>query len=166
MLGHQATEVAPPIGKCTLGEGLAAKCTPARGGGSAGCFSGAAMDMSEDVVFDKADVVDICANAHEQTCKRPDGKGWYIYDEAKTALWVDGICASVIEQLAATSKPYKYAVTCSITQKTGVGMHSVASCYFDTQVDGVVVYQHPKVGSGKSGKETMLAVVTVFMCEV
>ena len=125
-----------------------------------------AMDMSEDVVFDKADVTDICVKALEAHCKRPDGKGWYVYDETKVALWIDGICATVLEQLAATAKPYKYAVTCSIVQKTGVGMHSCASCHYDTQVDGVVVYQHPKVGAGKSGKETMLTVITVFLCEV
>mmetsp|Transcript_14759 Transcript_14759/g.37890 ORF Transcript_14759/g.37890 Transcript_14759/m.37890 type:complete len:80 (+) Transcript_14759:41-280(+) len=53
---------------------------------------------------------------------------------------VDGWTANIVEQtlkkLSALGKPFKYIVSVVILQKTGTGLHTASSCFWDNQTDG------------------------------
>ncbi|GLD95679.1 hypothetical protein PINS_up004357 [Pythium insidiosum] len=50
--------------------------------------------------------------------------------------WSNTLVASVLTGLQNLNKPFKYAVTCMIMQKTGAGMSTAASCLWDPTLDG------------------------------
>uniref|UniRef100_A0A3P9HI04 Dynein light chain Tctex-type 3 n=1 Tax=Oryzias latipes TaxID=8090 RepID=A0A3P9HI04_ORYLA len=52
--------------------------------------------------------------------------------------WTAGIVERCLAQLVKQGKPYKYIVTCAVMQKTGAGLHTANSCYWDTAMDGLV----------------------------
>lgn len=58
------------------------------------------------------------------------------YNETKVSQWTTSCLENCIKRLTAMNKPFKYVVTCIIMQKTGAGMHTAASCYWDSVTDG------------------------------
>ena len=42
------------------------------------------------------------------------------------------VCETVMAKLIGHKKPFKFVVTCMITQRTGAGVHSATSAHLDT----------------------------------
>ncbi|KAG2484730.1 hypothetical protein HYH03_016477 [Edaphochlamys debaryana] len=58
------------------------------------------------------------------------------YNEAKVSQWTSSCLEHSIKRLTALNKPFKYVVTCIIMQKNGAGLHTAASCWWDSTTDG------------------------------
>ena len=58
------------------------------------------------------------------------------YDADKVSQWSNECMTNCLKRLLALNKPLKYVVTCSIMQKTGAGLHTAASCFWDNTTDG------------------------------
>lgn len=58
------------------------------------------------------------------------------YDADMVPQWTNECLESCIRRLTTLSKPFKYIVTCLILQKTGAGLHTAASCFWDSSTDG------------------------------
>ena len=58
------------------------------------------------------------------------------YNVDKVGQWTNNCMECCLKRLTALAKPYKYVVTCLIMQKTGAGLHSAASCFWDNATDG------------------------------
>ncbi|KAF0046166.1 hypothetical protein F2P81_002695 [Scophthalmus maximus] len=59
-----------------------------------------------------------------------------IVKESLVNKWTASIVERCLTQLVKQGKPYKYMVTCAVMQKTGAGLHTANSCYWDTTMDG------------------------------
>lgn len=58
----------------------------------------------------------------------------YLSDQV--GQWTNDCMESCLKRLTALNKPFKYVVTCLIMQKTGAGLHTAASCFWDNATDG------------------------------
>ena len=58
------------------------------------------------------------------------------YLSDKVGQWTNDCMESCLKRLTALNKPFKYVVTCLIMQKTGAGLHTAASCFWDNSTDG------------------------------
>lgn len=58
------------------------------------------------------------------------------YQHSKVNQWTTAVVESCLNGLVKLHKPYKYIVTCTIMQKTGAGLHTASSCYWDNASDG------------------------------
>eukprot|EP00052_Salpingoeca_macrocollata_P034897 m.12964 g.12964 ORF g.12964 m.12964 type:complete len:117 (-) comp7138_c0_seq1:35-385(-) len=76
------------------------------------------------------------------------------YDTAKVKGWTSGIIETTLNKLCALNKPFKYIVTCVVMQKTGVGLHTARSCFWDNSTDGSCTV--------KWDSKHMHVIVTVF----
>ncbi|XP_024144988.1 dynein light chain Tctex-type 1 isoform X1 [Oryzias melastigma] len=61
--------------------------------------------------------------------------------------WTAGIVERCLAQLVKQGKPYKYIVTCAVMQKTGAGLHTANSCYWDTAMD--VFFRSGQIGGNR-----------------
>ena len=52
------------------------------------------------------------------------------------ALWQATIVENALKRLAALNKPFKYVVTCMISQNTGGATHTAHTCFWDAETDG------------------------------
>eukprot|EP00823_Brevimastigomonas_motovehiculus_P009599 TRINITY_DN927_c8_g1_i1.p1 TRINITY_DN927_c8_g1~~TRINITY_DN927_c8_g1_i1.p1 ORF type:complete len:130 (+),score=14.75 TRINITY_DN927_c8_g1_i1:139-528(+) len=106
--------------------------------------------LQEDVIKKKIkEIIENCLKGKE-------------YDETKVPQWISNICEACIESLYAPKKPFKYAVTCTIMQRTGAGIHSANACYWDTVSDVALSVSWPKQKSRDPSNRSMLCMVTVF----
>mmetsp|Transcript_9181 Transcript_9181/g.16112 ORF Transcript_9181/g.16112 Transcript_9181/m.16112 type:complete len:114 (+) Transcript_9181:132-473(+) len=76
------------------------------------------------------------------------------YNEAKVSQWTSSCLENCIRKLAGLNKPFKYVVTCIIMQKNGAGLHTAASCWWDSTTDGSRTVRWEN--------KSMLAITTVF----
>lgn len=58
------------------------------------------------------------------------------YQHNKVSQWSSNIVEQCLKRLTALGKPFKYVVSVVILQKTGAGLHTASSCYWDNQTDG------------------------------
>jgi len=72
----------------------------------------------------------------------------------KTKDWSNSIIQSSLKGLQSLNRPYKYCLTVTLMQKTGAGLVSAASMYWDPTKDGVCKVSWEN--------ETMHCVVAVF----
>jgi dynein light chain Tctex-type 1 len=56
---------------------------------------------------------------------------------AKINDWSNSIITAALKGLQSLNRPYKYAITVIIMQKTGAGLVSAASTYWDIKKDGL-----------------------------
>ncbi|CEG37741.1 Dynein light chain [Plasmopara halstedii] len=87
------------------------------------------MDTNESE-FSQEDVLPIAKMAIEAALKDT------VYNRKKVLDWSNTLVATVLAGLQSLNKPFKYAVTCLIMQKTGAGMATAAACFWDTTMDG------------------------------
>ncbi|EGZ13828.1 light chain dynein [Phytophthora sojae] len=87
------------------------------------------MDTNESE-FSQEDVLPIAKTAIESALKDT------VYNRKKVMDWSNTLVASVLTGLQNLNKPFKYAVTCLIMQKTGAGMTTAAACFWDPTMDG------------------------------
>lgn len=96
-----------------------------------------------------------------------------VYDEALVPQWINTIVEKVMKSLYDTGKPYKYVgkpylVTCLIMQRTGAGLQTSYSCFYETGSDCTAYtvsfqYGWPKEKGGKDqGIKSVNCIVTVF----
>ena len=76
------------------------------------------------------------------------------YNHNKVAQWTSNCVEQCLKRLTALNKPFKYIVTCIIMQKTGAGLHTASSCYWDNGSDGSCTY--------KWENKSMYCICTVF----
>ncbi|XP_035533291.1 dynein light chain Tctex-type 1-like [Morone saxatilis] len=76
------------------------------------------------------------------------------YSQSQVNKWTASIVERCLTQLVKQGKPYKYIVTCAVMQKTGAGLHTANSCYWDTAMDGSCTVRWEN--------RTMYCVVSVF----
>lgn len=62
--------------------------------------------------------------------------GANIYAPKKAPQWTSSIVEAVLKNLQNQQKPFKYVVTAVIMQRTGAGLHTASTCYWDTRTDG------------------------------
>jgi len=58
------------------------------------------------------------------------------YQHNKVSQWSSNIVEQSLKRLTALGKPFKYVVSVVILQKTGAGLHTASSCYWDNATDG------------------------------
>ncbi|RZC40650.1 Tctex-1 domain containing protein [Asbolus verrucosus] len=76
------------------------------------------------------------------------------YETDKINQWSAKISEQCLSTLSKLKKHFKYVVTCSIMQKTGAGLHTASSCYWDSTTDGTCTVRWEN--------KTMYCIVTVF----
>jgi len=76
------------------------------------------------------------------------------YNSKKVNEWTNSIVQNCLKELQAMARPFKYIITCVIMQKTGAGLNTTASMFWDTAKDG-----HCKVPWQNS---TMHCLVTIY----
>lgn len=76
------------------------------------------------------------------------------YQQDKVNQWSANVSEKCLSALSQMKRNYKYVVTCSIMQKTGAGLHTASSCYWDSATDGTCTVRWEN--------KTMYCVVTVF----
>ncbi|XP_050312378.1 dynein light chain Tctex-type 1-like [Anthonomus grandis grandis] len=77
-----------------------------------------------------------------------------VYQQEKVNQWSASVSEQCLGALSKLKKNFKYVVTCSIMQKTGAGLHTASSCYWDSATDGTCTVRWEN--------KTMYCVVTVF----
>ncbi|KAI4899886.1 hypothetical protein NFI96_012082 [Prochilodus magdalenae] len=80
------------------------------------------------------------------------------YSQNKVNQWTASIVEHSLTQLVKQGKPFKYIVNCAIMQKSGAGLHTANSCYWDTTTDGSCTVRWEN--------RTMYCVVSVFAVAV
>lgn len=60
------------------------------------------------------------------------------YSEEQVADWLAAITDGCLRSLAALRRPYKYVVSCHISQKAGAGLHSAVASRCNPSTDGAV----------------------------
>ncbi|XP_075963145.1 dynein light chain Tctex-type 3-like isoform X1 [Anarhichas minor] len=76
------------------------------------------------------------------------------YNQNKVNQWTASIVEHSLTHLVKQGRPLKYIVNCSIMQKSGAGLHTANSCYWDTATDGSCTVRWEN--------RTMYCVVSVF----
>ncbi|XP_029597067.1 dynein light chain Tctex-type 3 isoform X1 [Salmo trutta] len=76
------------------------------------------------------------------------------YRQDTVNQWTAKIVEQALTLLVKQSKSYKYIVSCAVMQKSGAGLHTANSCYWDTVTDGSCTV--------KWENRTMYCVVSVF----
>lgn len=76
------------------------------------------------------------------------------FHSLKVNEWTNGIITQCLTKLKSLSKPYKYVITCIITEKTGAGLNTSTTFFWDNKND-----EYCKV---PWQNETIHCIVTVF----
>ncbi len=76
------------------------------------------------------------------------------YNNKKVNEWTNAIVTQCLKELQALARPFKYIITCIITQKNGGGLNTSNSMFWDASKDGFtkVPWQNA----------TMYCVVTIY----
>lgn len=80
------------------------------------------------------------------------------YNQSKVNQWTASIVEHSLTHLVKQGRPFKYIVNCAIMQKSGAGLHTANSCYWDTATDGSCTVRWEN--------RTMYCVVSVFAVAV
>ncbi|XP_073214318.1 dynein light chain Tctex-type 3 isoform X2 [Lepidochelys kempii] len=80
------------------------------------------------------------------------------YNHNKVNQWTATIVEQSLTHLVKLGKTYKYIVTCAVMQKSGAGLHTASSCFWDTTTDGTCTVRWEN--------RTMNCIVNVFAIAV
>eukprot|EP00667_Euglena_gracilis_P002777 EG_transcript_2783 len=107
-----------------------------------------AVAMVVNVAHFQADLVQRSAGQLKATL---NNMAW---NSKKVEPWTNGIIEHCLKRLAEMKKPFKYIVTAVLMQKTGAGLHSAFTAYWDNSADGIcsVPYEN----------ETIHCITTVY----
>jgi len=112
----------------------------------------------EETAWTLEEIDKICMEVLEGTIRDQD------YIENLVPHWIETICEQCMEKLNGLKKPFKYIVTCAIIQKTGAGVHTATSSFWDSVNDGVHTYVWPKEKK-EMGKRSVNCILTIFGLE-
>uniref|UniRef100_A0A0A9WVY5 Dynein light chain Tctex-type 1 n=1 Tax=Lygus hesperus TaxID=30085 RepID=A0A0A9WVY5_LYGHE len=87
-------------------------------------------EIGEEPQFVVDEVSSIIKEAIEESI------GGNTYAQNKVNQWTTNVVEACLGNLTKLQKAFKYIVTCTIMQKTGAGLHSASSCYWDNTTDG------------------------------
>ncbi|KAF6730303.1 Dynein light chain Tctex-type 3 [Oryzias melastigma] len=76
------------------------------------------------------------------------------YDHSKVNQWTASIVENSLTHLVKQGRAFKFIVNCAIMQKSGAGLHTANSCYWDTATDGSCTVRWEN--------RTMYCIVSVF----
>ncbi|CAG9461412.1 unnamed protein product [Pedinophyceae sp. YPF-701] len=76
------------------------------------------------------------------------------YEPRQVPQWTSSCLETCVRKLTNLQKPMKYIVTCVIMQKTGAGLCTACSCWWDNAMDGSRTFRWEN--------KTMYCLVTVF----
>ncbi|XP_061698058.1 dynein light chain Tctex-type 3 [Syngnathoides biaculeatus] len=76
------------------------------------------------------------------------------YSQSKVNQWSAAIVEHSLTHLVKQGRPFKYIVNCTVMQKSGAGLHTANSCYWDNTTDGSCTVRWEN--------RTMYCVVSVF----
>ena len=107
--------------------------------------------QTESTDFDAEEVKKVVQQAVEMVIDNAN----VVYQKEKVNEWIQAIVDICIKELAKLGKPFKYSVTCIITQNNGTGLHTAATAFWETKKDGLVSVQF-------GGAESFYCIVTVF----
>ncbi|KAM9356021.1 dynein light chain Tctex-type 1 [Pholidichthys leucotaenia] len=62
--------------------------------------------------------------------------GGNTYQHSRVNQWSTSVVEQCLSQLSKLGKPYKYIVTCIITQKNGAGLQTASAFFWDNTTDG------------------------------
>lgn len=102
--------------------------------------------------FVSEQVQEIATNAANLTL------GTATYKSEKVSSWVSQICDVTLKDLCKLNKPFKYTVSCILSQKTGAAMYSATACFWDIRTDGLCSVQ--------VSNETIECLVTIFAARI
>lgn len=80
------------------------------------------------------------------------------YQHNKINQWTTNIIEQCLKKLTSLGKPYKYIVSSVMLQKTGAGLHTASSCYWDTENDGSCTLRWEN--------KTMYVIMSVFALKI
>mmetsp|Transcript_5054 Transcript_5054/g.10976 ORF Transcript_5054/g.10976 Transcript_5054/m.10976 type:complete len:120 (+) Transcript_5054:127-486(+) len=109
-----------------------------------GAFDG----LAEDDLMDDAEVDTMVREAISTAV----GDNQFLH--TKIDAWSNNIVEGCLKKLAALSKPFKYVVTCNLTQKAGAGLHAASCTRWNDKTDGKLTVQWEN--------NTMIILVTVY----
>jgi len=89
-----------------------------------------ADEFNEETQFIADEVSAIVKDTVESTI------GGQTYTNAKVGQWTSTVVEGCLVGLTALQKPFKYIVNCTIMQKSGAGLHTASSCFWDNTTDG------------------------------
>ncbi|XP_003386291.1 PREDICTED: dynein light chain Tctex-type 1-like [Amphimedon queenslandica] len=104
--------------------------------------------QAEETTFVVEEVAAIVKDAVENVL------GTVTYQHNKVNQWTSNVVEQCLNQLTKLAKPFKYIVNCVVMQKTGAGLHTAMSCYWDNNTDGSCTI--------KWENKSMYCIVTVF----
>jgi len=104
--------------------------------------------LSEDDLIDDAEIDTLVRESISGTV----GDNQFLH--AKIDSWSNNVVESCLKRLAALNKPFKYVVTCNLTQKAGGGLHAANCTRWGEKTDGKLTVQWEN--------QTMIILVTVF----
>ncbi|CDW77188.1 UNKNOWN [Stylonychia lemnae] len=111
-------------------------------------------NMDDDMDFNSEQVQKVAQQAVELVV----GSDNIVYQKDKVNQWCQQIIETCIKDLAKLQKPFKYAVTCIITQNNGSGLQTAATAYWETKKDGLISVQ--------LGSATFYCIVTIFAMSI
>jgi dynein light chain Tctex-type 1 len=104
--------------------------------------------LHEDDLMDDAEVDTMIRESISQVV------GDNAFTHAKINTWSSNIVENCLKRLAALSKPFKYVVTCNLSQKAGAGLHAASCQRWNDKTDGKLTVPWENA--------TMLILVTVY----
>ena len=111
----------------------------------------------EDGLVDGLSVEDLVEDAEVDTMIR-DTIASVVADNAfthaKMDTWANNIVEGCLKRLGSLGKPFKYVVTCNLSQKAGAGLHAASCQRWNDKTDGKLTVPWEN--------DTMLVLVTVY----
>jgi dynein light chain Tctex-type 1 len=108
--------------------------------------------MEDDAGDETQFVVDEVSNFIKESIESVIGGN--AYSQQKVNQWTSSVVEQCLSQLVKLNKPFKYVVNCVIMQKTGAGLHTSSSCFWDNTTDGSCTVRWEN--------KTMYCIVSVF----
>ena len=108
--------------------------------------------LTEEELLDEAEVDEMVRKCIA------DLLGEQAFQHAKADTWTKNIIEECLKKLQALQKPFKYVVTCCLTQKAGAGLHMASCTRWDERTDSkcTVQWESP----------TMMVISTVYWCAI
>lgn len=103
---------------------------------------------NDEMIFNADEAHNIVKECIESVLGKAD------YNHNKVNQWTAAIVEQSLTHLVKLGKTYKYIVTCAVMQRSGAGLHTASSCFWDTTTDGTCTVRWEN--------RTMNCIVNVF----
>lgn len=100
--------------------------------------------MDNDPGMDQMTEEDLLDDAEIDTLVREvitSAVGDNAFLHAKIDAWSSNIVEGCLKRLSALNKPFKYVITCNLSQKAGAGLHTASCTRWNDKTDGKLTVQ-------------------------